>query len=773
MAWLSDWAYRKSKSINGTADGAQTNYQIKFNVYKGSGTDSGDTVYLDGNCRDDFGDIRFTDSDGSTLLDYWIESSVSGTSAVIWVEIPTIAISPGTASLYIYYSNSDASDASNGTNTFYLYDHFTAASIDTGIWTESTSYAVLSGSICTFTPPVAPADNRITSVTGFAPGYAIRTRSQINTGSWAAFAGFHLVPYSSPYQRIFGYTDATNNWTTISDAATADIVTNWTKGSYTIKETRWDDVNSNLSWYEDDVQKTGSPYTTGANIPNETLQVLLCRGAGVIQYIDWIILRKFTVNEPTQGSWGSEELGPYRTHTTNSYIDTAHGSVTHTNDSKTGTAEIKLKGSLSGSGAPNYLGGVQSLKCVGDYLYVSSLVDSRFTILHIDDDTTLSYVGSLALSEQPRTAAISSDGNWAFLSTQNSGYLRVIDCSNKSAPSLTGSVALANSAGVAYDEAEEIVYVTAYDNDTIYAINVATKSNPTVIGSISGAGSPNYLNGVHDVWVLPEENTIITESHYDGAVCTFDITDPTNITLKDAYVAYDNLYRASQIWYDELTKYIYVTTLGADTTTNTGNFVIIDGSDLSNLQFKGILSPPAVSNVASFLSFPGEDWGFLASAELTEDIWIVSTHNKAQPRVMYSELNSTWNGATAIAYKGKNVYIGDYNNAVKIYAFVFNESRNHTTDALLDNAVLYNITHTTDALLNEIMTYNITHTTDAFLYKISNITHTTDTFLVNIVTYQPIVAGRDEILNIISYSGASINIISYPGASINIISHPG
>ncbi|MCW4043917.1 MAG: hypothetical protein NWE94_00170, partial [Candidatus Bathyarchaeota archaeon] len=51
------------------------NYQIRVQVNYGSGTDGGENVYLAGKCRVDFGDVRFTADDGSTLLDYWMERS--------------------------------------------------------------------------------------------------------------------------------------------------------------------------------------------------------------------------------------------------------------------------------------------------------------------------------------------------------------------------------------------------------------------------------------------------------------------------------------------------------------------------------------------------------------------------------------------------------------------------------------------------------------------------------------------------------------------------
>ena len=116
--WLSGWQYRKEHVIQGSIAGAQTDYQIKIIVHKGTGTDLGEHVYCNNHCRDDFGDIRFTDSDGETLLDYWMEEYTSGNKAIFWVEVPSIPASPNTATIYIYYGNPTATTTSAVLPTF-------------------------------------------------------------------------------------------------------------------------------------------------------------------------------------------------------------------------------------------------------------------------------------------------------------------------------------------------------------------------------------------------------------------------------------------------------------------------------------------------------------------------------------------------------------------------------------------------------------------------------------------------------------------------------
>jgi len=116
MGWLSGWQYRKSHAIN-SASGAGTNYQVKIITHYGSGTDSGADVYLNNHCRTDFGDVRFTDDDGVTQLDYWMEEKVDGDYAVFWVEVAD-DLSSANATIYVYYGKSDATTTSDASSTF-------------------------------------------------------------------------------------------------------------------------------------------------------------------------------------------------------------------------------------------------------------------------------------------------------------------------------------------------------------------------------------------------------------------------------------------------------------------------------------------------------------------------------------------------------------------------------------------------------------------------------------------------------------------------------
>lgn len=121
VIWLSGWNYRTRHVIN-HATGAGTNYQVSITVHYGGGAASDDDVYTDRGCRTDFGDIRFTDDDKTTELDYWMESKTDSDNAVFWVEVAD-DLSSEDQTIYVYWGESESSE--NGTTPHNPDEHWT------------------------------------------------------------------------------------------------------------------------------------------------------------------------------------------------------------------------------------------------------------------------------------------------------------------------------------------------------------------------------------------------------------------------------------------------------------------------------------------------------------------------------------------------------------------------------------------------------------------------------------------------------------------------
>ncbi len=110
--WLNGWNKRKLLVIDNKQNSNNlTDYQIKINVTHQSEMQS------------DFSDIRFTSSNGKTLLPYYCEEYVKDDSAIFWVKVPEIQ-AYSEAIIYQYYDNVSATYEGNGEDVFIWFDDF-------------------------------------------------------------------------------------------------------------------------------------------------------------------------------------------------------------------------------------------------------------------------------------------------------------------------------------------------------------------------------------------------------------------------------------------------------------------------------------------------------------------------------------------------------------------------------------------------------------------------------------------------------------------------
>ncbi|MDH4222275.1 MAG: DUF2341 domain-containing protein [candidate division Zixibacteria bacterium] len=118
QSWLSpDWYYRNAVRVYNTGNiDSLSNYQVNIKL---------DSTNFDFSKAQSKGeDIRFTESDGLTLIDHWTEYwEDAAESSSVWLKIPQI---PALDSIivYIYYGNPIADDSSDGEATFEFFDDF-------------------------------------------------------------------------------------------------------------------------------------------------------------------------------------------------------------------------------------------------------------------------------------------------------------------------------------------------------------------------------------------------------------------------------------------------------------------------------------------------------------------------------------------------------------------------------------------------------------------------------------------------------------------------
>jgi hypothetical protein len=320
-AWLAGWTYRKSVTLS-RASGAVSNYQMKILLGESSGA-TGEDVDCDSKCATDFDDIRFTTSDGATLLDYWIES-ISGATpnqlATIWVEFGSIGT--GATTFYMYYGNAGAAAYSSGTNTFSFFDHFDDASYDTVLWTkteaknltvsESGTALTVGGTINAnggFTDCYSRSDTTFTAnmavgtrlkLTGAGSGYGGELRLQKDTSNnsfvgprlWTTPSLNYLMEYKSSDDATYYELDATD-----LDSA------------YHTYGIAWDRSTGAMKYYKDGVYKGTD---TVAGLASVTTYIELSCIARVstdntTAMFDWVYVRNYEVTEPAWGAWGAQE----------------------------------------------------------------------------------------------------------------------------------------------------------------------------------------------------------------------------------------------------------------------------------------------------------------------------------------------------------------------------------------------------------------------------------------------------------------------------------
>jgi hypothetical protein len=312
--WLTGWQYRKSHVIN-PAGGAGTNYQKQITVHYDSGTDGDDDVYLNSHSRTDFGDVRFTDDDGTTLLDYWLDpaSLVSGVSAEFWVEVAD-DLSTTAQTIYVYFGNPTATTTSNGDNTFLFFDDFLGTTLDTAKWDVygTGSYSVANSELVL--THGSYTWERVQSKTTFGVGYAFRARYRTSDPS----------DYNKPDYLEWGDTSTGENpaniigyykndyhnrfWRTSSQSIDKGAMIST---AYKLIEVGRDGSASARCFYENTYENQLTTGVTGTN-KKVSIKVGAAGWGGYAHtgYTDWLLVRKFVYPEPSHGAWGNEETAP-------------------------------------------------------------------------------------------------------------------------------------------------------------------------------------------------------------------------------------------------------------------------------------------------------------------------------------------------------------------------------------------------------------------------------------------------------------------------------
>jgi len=283
--------------------GAQTNYQMQLTVSNSSGVSSGSTVYLNGSSLNWPYDIRFTNSSGTNLLDYWIESNTS-TTATVWVEFDAIPAHPDDGLFYMYWGKASDTGASNGANTFPVEDNFgTGTNEETWIVTSGTWANVAGGYIgnCYYESSGTSSGKSSRVDQSFARGFYCRVRlmfdTDVNNGGTlyisynaSKYIQFQIFPATGVGQISYYNENAVESKATV----TINALTWYLLEVYI-------DQCGNVKVYID-----GTLYITSTTGLSSFINFELSTWTTTVKFDD-VLVRNYVSPEPTWGAWGTRE----------------------------------------------------------------------------------------------------------------------------------------------------------------------------------------------------------------------------------------------------------------------------------------------------------------------------------------------------------------------------------------------------------------------------------------------------------------------------------
>jgi hypothetical protein len=174
------------------------------------------------------------------------------------------------------------------------------------------------------------------------------------------------------------------------------------------------------------------------------------------------------------------------------------------------------------------LNGAFSVAVSGDYAYVASQVSDSLSVVDISIPTSPNIVGSVSDSTVLNGASgVAVSGNYAYVASYLSDSLAVVDISTPSNPSVVGSV----SNSYYLEEIERVAvsgnyaYVISNRNDSLVAVDISTPSSPSIVGSIMGSGSLNQAFAL-----AVSGDYVYVGSHY-GNFAVVDVSVPSSPSI--------------------------------------------------------------------------------------------------------------------------------------------------------------------------------------------------------------------------------------------------
>jgi len=300
---LNGWMYRKPLSITEQSGNNLIDYSICLKIGESS-TSANYDFHLGGlsakfpSGKNDSGDLRFYD--GTNGLPFWVEK-VDGTApnrtAYVWVRIPYLGANQ-TKTLWCYFGNPNATNISNGDNTFALFDDFDVTSLNTIKWTPVGDYSISNG-IIQINPNHSTNSGTIDGIScndgiysNLTFNYPIEIRTKITRHTDYVLYKIGLLGL------YYDYDDGgANYWGLFLNNSRVitwgyDIPSNGLVGDVIVR------ITSNSFYLKDSSSNTPQTWNYGLNNNPNNYRIILSSWYTGDMSIDFVTVRKYTSPEP-------------------------------------------------------------------------------------------------------------------------------------------------------------------------------------------------------------------------------------------------------------------------------------------------------------------------------------------------------------------------------------------------------------------------------------------------------------------------------------------
>lgn len=295
--WLCPWENRLPITITETSSTDLSDHQVRIDIAFQTGM------------KGDFSDLRFTSANGTTTLDFWVEYYEDSTSAIAWVEIPSLPNS-SSIDIYLYYGNPSATNASNADNTFVFFDDFSTWSGWSDYGTGVVQHDTTKFSDTKVLSKLSKCDPNggYKEIGATLSEFRLIAREiRLNEGgtgcSWNRY-GLENQDYNGYNIRRNADGAGTNKFgferrnsgshSNVNDANFNQPRENWYRTELRRCEATTNNISSTL--YNDDRTVIGS--RTGTDTTYDTFDRLTIRG-GFPYYVDFMAVAKYTCSDPT------------------------------------------------------------------------------------------------------------------------------------------------------------------------------------------------------------------------------------------------------------------------------------------------------------------------------------------------------------------------------------------------------------------------------------------------------------------------------------------